>query len=561
VVEQSRKTAENNDFLSKEVGRLRHLEQLRTVPQLVPSLQSQPLLTSGVSRIRGVCWNCGDSGHFSRTCPYPRNLQHNGMNTSQAATSVPFHVNSAHRRSNFSDGRATYLRAKVGTKICSCLLDTGSDVCLIPLSSARSEHITPTSKTLTAANGTPIEVLGEVMLQFRVDSFSTVVKGLVSDHISEVMLGIDWLVENGAVWEFGQRRIKLGNKYYPLSSRKDDTNRCRKVVLRGDVIIPPRSELNVPTNVVFQKYTSIIDDSLWGTQPTSVGPGVHVSRTLLPAATFSNIPVRVMNVLSQPVTLKSGSRVATVRPVDIVNEKGIVAQTSTPCASMAEHVERLVGKVDSSLPENAVKALRDILEAHVDVFSQSEVDLGLTDVISHHIDTADARPIRQQLRRYPPAHVEAISQDVDNMMAQGVIEPASSPWASNIVLIRKKDGSLRCCVDYRQLNSVTRKDAYPLPRIDACLDAMASAQWFSTFDLRSSYHQVKVAPCDMDKTAFICPRGMYRFRTMPFGLCNTAPTFQRLMDVVMSGYTWTYASSILTILLCFHLRLRTILTG
>ena len=116
-----------------------------------------------------------------------------------------------------------------------------------------------------------------------------------------------------------------------------------------------------------------------------------------------------------------------------------------------------------------------------------------------------------------------------------MIEPASSPWASNLVLVRKKDGSYNCCVDYRQLNSVTRKDAYPLPRIDSCLDAMANARWFSTFDLRSSSHQVPVSDCDADKIAFICPRGMYSFKAMPFGLCNAGATFQRLMDLVMSG--------------------------
>ena len=131
--------------------------------------------------------------------------------------------------------------------------------------------------------------------------------------------------------------------------------------------------------------------------------------------------------------------------------------------------------------------------------------------------------------------MEAISTHVDSMLEQGVIEPASSPWASNVVLVRKKDGTFRCCIDYRQLNNVTIKDAYPLPRTDSCLDAMAEAQWFSTIDLRSSYHQVGVAPEDRDKTAFICPRGMYRFRSMPFGLCNAGATFQRLMDIVMSG--------------------------
>ena len=91
------------------------------------------------------------------------------------------------------------------------------------------------------------------------------------------------------------------------------------------------------------------------------------------------------------------------------------------------------------------------------------------------------------------------------------------------------------CVDYRQLNSLTKRDAYPLPRIDVCLDAMSNAKWFSTFDLRSSYHQVPVELEDRDKTAFICPRGMYRFKTMPFGLVSAGATFQRLMDIVLTG--------------------------
>jgi len=137
------------------------------------------------------------------------------------------------------------------------------------------------------------------------------------------------------------------------------------------------------------------------------------------------------------------------------------------------------------------------------------------------------------------------------MLNQGVIEPACSPYASNLVLVRKKDGSYRCCVDYRMLNTTTRKDAYPLPRIDVCLDAMATAKWFSTFDLRSSYHQVQVEPQDMDKTAFICPRGQYRFRMMPFGLCNAGATFQRLMDIVMSGLHMNVCLVYLDDIICF----------
>jgi len=118
------------------------------------------------------------------------------------------------------------------------------------------------------------------------------------------------------------------------------------------------------------------------------------------------------------------------------------------------------------------------------------------------------------------------------MLQQGIIEPSQSPWASNVVLVKKKDGSLRWCLDYRPLNSVTSKDAYPLPRTDMCLDVMSGAKWFTTFDLRSSYHQVAVKSEDADNTAFICNEGQFRFLAMPFGLCNAGATFQRLMNMM-----------------------------
>jgi len=242
------------------------------------------------------------------------------------------------------------------------------------------------------------------------------------------------------------------------------------------------------------------------------------------------------------MSLAPGTVISDLQQVKLVEKEGDNKVTATNAGqaeddipSVPEYIQKLVNGVDDSITQNACHALEAILMKHADVFSQNENDLGKTDIIMHHIDTGDARPVRQPLRRFPPAHVEAISQHVDNMLKQGTIEPASSPWASNVVLVKKKDGSFRCCIDYRQLNSVTTKDVYPLPRTDDCLDAMASATVFSTFDLRSSYHQIQVAPQDREKTTFICPRGMYKYRAMPFGLCNAGSTFQRLMDVVMSG--------------------------
>ena len=215
---------------------------------------------------------------------------------------------------------------------------------------------------------------------------------------------------------------------------------------------------------------------------------------------------------------------------DTVQKVSQVNKTKVP-----EFIKKMVESIDGSISESASIALESILMSYLDVFSQGENDLGLTDIIMHYIDTGDAKPVRQPLRRFPPAHIESISQHVDTMLEQGVIEPVCSPWASNVVLVKKSDGTLRCCIDYRKLNVVTRKNVYPLPRINDCLEAMASAKLFSSIDLKSSYNQIPVAPQDRDKTAFICPHGMYRYKTMPFGLCNAGSTFERCADIIFSG--------------------------
>jgi len=196
------------------------------------------------------------------------------------------------------------------------------------------------------------------------------------------------------------------------------------------------------------------------------------------------------------------------------------------------------GESGEALGSRQQSQLYQLLLGFSDVFSLSSEDMGRTNRMKHTIPTTTEYPIRQQARRIPPFRREEVDQLLQDMIKRDVIQPSTSPWASPIVLVQKKDGSVRFCVDYRKLNSITRKDAYPLPRIDDTLDTLAGSRWFSTLDLLSGYWQVEVAESDREKTAFTTQQGLFEFKVMPFGLCNAPATFQRLMDLVLSGVQW-----------------------
>ena len=171
-----------------------------------------------------------------------------------------------------------------------------------------------------------------------------------------------------------------------------------------------------------------------------------------------------------------------------------------------------------------------MLKRNAQVFSKDDMDMGRTNLVKHHIKLTDPAPFKEAYRRIPPQMYDEVKAHIQEMLDLGAIRPSNSPWASAIVLVRKKDGRLRFCIDLRRLNNRTVKDAYSLPRIESILDSLGGAQIFSTLDLKAGYWQVEMAEECKAYTAFTCgPLGFYECDTMPFGATNAPATFQRLM--------------------------------
>ena len=154
--------------------------------------------------------------------------------------------------------------------------------------------------------------------------------------------------------------------------------------------------------------------------------------------------------------------------------------------------------------------------------------------MEHSIETGQAKPVYAKPHRIPNAWSEEVKQNVKEMLDNGVILPSSSPWNSPIILVHRK-GKARFVCDYRDLNKETKRDTYPLPNMKDCIEKMEGAKFFTTLDAASAYWSVKIKESDREKTAFSLPHGKYEFNVMPFGLNNASATYQRLIDICLSG--------------------------
>ena len=232
-----------------------------------------------------------------------------------------------------------------------------------------------------------------------------------------------------------------------------------------------------------------------------------------------------------------------------IEQKELVAMaecvTAGPGASQGDgqndgdEVNGLVERAAPHVTDGECQQLRTAMAARRHLFATGKGDLGQTDILQHQIHTGDQPAIKQRVRRYPAARRDEERQLVEDMLAIGIIQESNSARSSPTVLVKKKDGTTRFCIDYRRLNQVTKVDVYPLPHIEDSLNTLGGARFFCSLDLASGYWQVEMNATDREKTAFVTQGGLYEFRVMPFGLVNAPATFERLMERVLRGIAWS----------------------
>jgi hypothetical protein len=251
----------------------------------------------------------------------------------------------------------------------------------------------------------------------------------------------------------------------------------------------------------------------------------------------SQVPIRMVNTSNESVKLGRGTIVAKLESfvhssVQVIKQEDIMANIKTISTDPLNDIQ-----IDNdSLTSVQKKKLLDLLQKNKDLFGTTK-NPGQANVTPHAIVT-DGSPIKQRAYRVSQMERDYLIKEIKELLQNHLIRPSSSAWAAPIVLVRKKDGTIRFCVDYRKLNKVTQRDVYPLPRIDDILDRLGNAKFFSSMDLASGYWQIGIQEEDKHKTAFASPIGLFEWNVMPFGLTNAPATFQRAMDMVLGGLKW-----------------------
>ena len=434
------------------------------------------------------------------------------------------------------------------------MVDTGSVVTIIsrrlfnriPLSRRPPQRQPNEPVKLKVANNELMEIDGVADMKFVAGNEHFEWRMYIAPIQEDGLVGMDFLYYND--YALGAKTgLKLNGKKIHTVKNVDAMGALR-VVAASRQLIPARSQLIMEG----LSTTGNLGTTFAVVEPCPHGQAdVFVGRALVDVhQSGGTVPVRLLNLSNSDVTIQKGTAIASLYAVSSVLPAGDSEAAGTQRqmgqdslslkgSTWPDTVTRLYQRSSTGLNDTEREQLCRLLDKHVGLFAKSPTDLGRTAVVEHKIDTGDARPIKQAPRRLPRAFAKEESELIQKQLEAGVIRKSSSPWSSPMVYVKKKDGTIRPCVDYRRLNQVTVKDAYPLPSIQACLDSLAEATTYSTLDLQSGYWQITVREEDRCKTAFAASSGgLFEYVTMPMGLCNGPSTFERAMELILSGLQW-----------------------
>ena len=271
------------------------------------------------------------------------------------------------------------------------------------------------------------------------------------------------------------------------------------------------------------------------------------------------------NMGCKTVTIKRGTVVAQLSPANVIPKmlapklaqcqpefaEGKASENSKPGlpkTTNSDRLNKLFSKLDlsscDSWSDDEKGSVRNLIEKFHHIFAVEDLELGKTNIVKHEIHLDNYVPFKERYRRIPPHQYEEVKKHLNEMLEIGAIRRSNSPWASAVVLVRKKDGSLRFCIDLRKLNAHTIKDAYSLPRIEDLLDTLNGSCIFTSIDLKAGYWQVELDEKSIPLTAFtVGPLGFFECSRMLFSLTNAPATFQ--WRRVLVTYTLIGASFIL----------------
>ena len=448
------------------------------------------------------------------------------------------------------------------------LTDSGAEISLLPSSheavlkrmdQLRSANIQP-----VAVDGTPIPLSGQLSVVVTVNDEPITSSFYVTTDLKiPPILGLDVMkklefvninFQDGSV-SFGPVKRSLADDDPTLSDGSPPSADCARicqigksyrVTIDGDTKIPPRHEVRIVGNIVASDQADLL--SLDG-QTLLLEPSVHLENLACARALVNcqdgKIPIRICNPFDRDMNLKGGMCVASAEvmpdsPViaTLRNEDDEVSRMSAGKTSetAAQVIRQFCDEAKVSEGEKSV--FQQFLQKYQDVFSMNG-EMGRYKGNPFVINTGDAQPIRQMPRPVPHHRKAEVDRQLDEMLEKDIIEPTTSEWASPILLVKKSDGSLRFCIDYRRLNAVTKHDAFPLPNINDCLASLGNdSKFFSTVDCYHGYWQVEMDQKSQEKAAFTTHRGLFKPKVLPFGPRGGVAHFSRVMSALLGSLQW-----------------------